>query len=200
MSAINHILKLLDDFSKLPKGWNFGEGVPSSSVALYQSKHILNSARGLGVKEIEAFPGIDGEIQLCFYDSKFTLEIVFEIDGTLTLNLEREDESIFSKKNAVINEAIKILKDFRYKKCHSYESSTSDYITVKGKSGYPVWHSAPHQQITVSPSLIGNVPSRQAKISANISRNSISASQEIRLSFGKSRTKKFLQPVGLSKV
>lgn len=196
MPNINNIFEIIDDFSKLPKGWNFGEGVPSSPVALHQSRNILNFAGNLGLKDVEAFPGIEGEIQLCFYDAEFNLEIVFEINGTLTINLERDDETIFSKKNAVLNEAIKILKDFKYKKCHSYASLTSKYITVKGKNAYQVWRSDPRQKITASQLSIGSVQSRQAETSAIISKSSILGLQGYQSSFGKSQTKRFRNPVG----
>lgn len=200
MFNLAHIFKAIDNFAKFPKGWNFGEGVPSSPVAVYQGKYILNVARNLKLQDIEVFPGVDGEIQLCFYDEKFTLEIVFEIDGTLSINLEKDDESIFFKDNAVINDAVKILKDFKYKKCHSYVSSTSSYIIVQGKNVYPAWRSDRHQLITVFPWSIGNVPSKQVKVSANTSRGSIHASREPRLSFGKFQMKKSPKSVTLSKV
>jgi len=178
-------LKLIDSFSKLVKGWNFGEGVAASPISLRQSKNALIFAYSSGIKEFEAFPGIDGEIQLCCYKEDDTLEITFEINGLVTLCFEEADERLFYKKDISFDETIKILKDFAYNKCRLYALSTSRYTTAKRKNVSQVWLLDPHQATAASPSLIRIVPSETAGQFATTLSDIILESQERQLYFGK---------------
>jgi hypothetical protein len=185
MPNIIETFNLIDGFAKLPVGWNFGEGVPASFVSLQQSKDMLRFAFDSGIREFEAFPGIDGEIQLCCYKEENTLEITFEINGATTFSLEKNDKRLSYKKDISFNEAIKILKDFAHNKCHSYESSTSTIITVRKKGNSQVWLLDPRQLTVAYPSSIKIVPRMQAQQSVTISSDTIRQSPELQLSSGK---------------
>lgn len=200
MPSIAKTFELLDRFSKLPKGWNFGEGMPSSVTALRQSKIFLSLARELGLHDVEAFPGIDGEIQLCFYNENLTLEVTFEVDGTLTIVYEKDNEIIYTKQGVSFGETIKLLKDYKFKKCPFYESLTSAYTTVQGKNASQVWHLDPRQQTAVSLSSAENARRMSAIMSAATSVISTQELLEHQSSFGKSQTKKFLAFAASSKV
>ena len=50
-------------FLELPQGWHYGEGSSPSEETVNESVQINNEANLLGLKT-EAFPGINGEIQL----------------------------------------------------------------------------------------------------------------------------------------
>jgi hypothetical protein len=185
MLTIIKTLKLIDSFSKLVRGWNFGEGVAASPISLRQSKSALILAYSSGIKEFEAFPGVDGEIQLCCYKGDDTLEITFEINGLVTVCFEEADERLFYKKDISLDETIKILKDFAYNKCRLYALSTSRYTTAKRKNVSQVWLLDPHQATAASPSLIRIVPSETAGQFATTLSDIIPESQERQLYFGK---------------
>ncbi len=188
MPSIIETFDLIDTFSKLPKGWNFGEGVPAASVSLEQSRELLRIAYILGHKEADAFPGIDGEVQVCFYVEDDTLEITTEINGTLTVTVEKGDETSLFKEKVSLTEVIKILKDFTYNQCRSYVSSISTNITIAKRRDYPVWRSDPHHQMAASPSSIKIVPKRQAEQFATTQNDIILQLPEILSYFGKSQT------------
>lgn len=185
MLNIIETLKLINSFSKLVKGWNFGEGVATSTISLRQSKNALILAYSSGIKEFEAFPGIDGEIQLCCYKGDDTLEITFEINGLATICFEEDDERLFYKKGMSLDKTIKIIKDFAYNKCRLYALSTSHYTTAKRKSVSQVWLLDPHQVMAASPSLIGIAPSETAGQFATTLSDITQESQERQLYFGK---------------
>jgi len=185
MLNIIKTLKLIDSFSKLVKGWNFGEGIAASPISLRQSKSALILAYSSGIKEFETFPGIDGEIQLCCYKEDNTLEITFEINGLVTVCFEEADERMFYKKDISFDETIKILKDFAYNKCRLYALSTSRYTTAKRKNVSQVWLLDPHQATAASPSLIRIAPSETAGQFATTLSDIIPESQERQLYFGK---------------
>lgn len=178
MANILETLNLIDSFAKLPKGWNFGEGVRASSLSLRQSKDMLRFAFDSGIREFEAFPGIDGEIQLCCYKEDDTLEITFEINGTTTVSFEKDDKRLFYKRGVAFNAAIKILKDFAYNKWRSFVQSTSTDTTAKRKNVSQEWLLDPHQQMAASPSSIRIVLSVIAEQSAVILSDSTPELQE----------------------
>lgn len=186
MSNIIETFNLIDSFAKLPKRWNFGEGVSAHPISLKQSKELLRFAYDLGHREIVAFPGIGGEIQLCFYNDDDTLEVTLEVNGTATVSVEKGDELVSFREKVFFDEAIKILKDFTYNKCRSYELSTSTTIITLGKIASQVWHSEPRPKMAVSRSSIRIALRKTAHQSANTSNDSIWLSPEHPLYIGKS--------------
>jgi hypothetical protein len=191
MPNILETFDLIDSLAELPEGWNFGEGVAACSISLQQSQDVLRFAFDLGHKEADAFPGIDGEIQVCFYNEDDTLEITSEIDGTVSITVEKNDETVLFREKVAFTDAIKILKDFTYNKCRSYVLSTSASTIIGKRSGYQVWHLDPQQQTKASPLSIKSVPSKQQKIYASTLRSSTLRLRELPLSSGKYQVSKF---------
>jgi hypothetical protein len=200
MPNILETFDLINSFRILPKGWNFGEGVPASANSLRLSQKILRFAFDLGLAEAEAFPGINGEIQVGFYDENYALEITAEINGTLTVAFEKEDETVFFKEGLSLNDAIKILKDFTYNKCHSYVSSISNSTTIGKRSVYQVWHLDPRQETMEFPLSVKSVSRRRKKVCADISQSTILSDLQELLSFsGKYRMSESHPHVGTVK-
>jgi hypothetical protein len=185
MSNIINILDSINSFTKLPNGWNFGEGVPASLIALRQSKNALVFAHNLGIKEFEVFPGIDGEIQICCYKEEASLEITFEVDGLTTVSFEEEDGRQFYKKGLSFDETIKILKDFAYNKCRLYGLSTLNCTTVKRKTVSQVWRLDPHLPTAAYPSSIKIVPLEEVGRSVSTLSDITPELQEPQSYFGK---------------
>lgn len=190
MPNIVQTIELVYSFSDLPNGWNFGSGGPTASVPLDQSVVILYAALALGLKEAEAFPGTDGEVQLNIYKGDYTLEMIFQLDGTISTTFEEGEKSIRLAKDASLNRAIKILKDFEYNKCRSYVSLISPSTTVQRKSGSQVWPSNPQVTVAVYPSLTRIVPKTKAAIYVHTLPSTMPAQQGRLSCFGKSLTNK----------
>lgn len=191
MPNILETFDLINSFAKLSTGWNFGEGVAACSISLQQSQDLLRFAFDLGHKEADAFPGIGGEIQVCFYNEDDTLEITSEVDGTVSITVEKNDETVLYREKVLFSDAIKILKDFTYNKCRSYVLSTSASTIIGKRNGYRVWHLDPQPQTKASRSSIKTVPSKQQKIYVSTLKSSTPRFQELPLSSGKSQVSKF---------
>ena len=186
MPNINETFDLIDNFSKLPRGWNFGEGVPACPIAVKQSKDLLRFAFDLGHKDFDAFPGIDGEVQICFYNEDDTLEITSESNGDLTVNVEKDDVVVLFEQKTSFSFAIKILKDFTYNKCLSYALLTSANTTTQEKNVSQVWRLNPQQATAVYQYLTPTVQIKQVEQLVSIFSNTTQQLPELLSSFGKS--------------
>lgn len=186
MSTIAETVEQLHKFKTLPQGWNFGEGVPTAPEAVAPSMIIMSIARGLGFTDVEAFPGVNGEVQLCFYENGKVLEFIVEPNGAITVTSESEGEFIREGENLHFSKAVRFLKEFKYTGWHSYVLSTSNTTAVKVAS--QVWPFAPRTK--ASPSLMNNVQRYEAKAYARTS-GPIIQKQPVRQSYtGKSRLTK----------
>ena len=54
-------------FESFDIGWNFGRGVKFSPLILDTALNIIAVAWDFGLQKNSAFPGDNGEVQLCFY-------------------------------------------------------------------------------------------------------------------------------------
>lgn len=142
MSAFIETLQLLNKFSQLPEGWHFSEGVPSAQLPSLHSGILLKLGYKMGLKDTEAFPGITGEIQLNFYNKDDALEYIFEVDGTINVTLEKNEEFIRLGEGVRLESAINFLTEFKSNRCHSYVSSILTTTTPNAKTGFLVWRSA----------------------------------------------------------
>jgi len=77
----------IDSFGKLPKGWHYGEGVPASKKRMEKAHKINDFFNGYGVKT-DAFPGIEGEIQVVAYLDEYYWEITIERDNSVVYVFE----------------------------------------------------------------------------------------------------------------
>ncbi len=191
MPNINDTVDLIFKFSELPDGWNFGAGTCSATNAFGKSIFLLSDAVGLeGIDDIEAFPGVDGEIQLNFYKDDATLEMIFEIDGTIAITFEEGSKSVQLATAASYSKATKFLEEFAYNKCRSSVSLTSDHTTVRGSVALQA--SPFDRRVTVagSRSLIRTAVKSGAEASAYTLRGTTPVQRGRLSSFGKSRTNK----------
>ncbi len=189
MSTISKAFELLEQFKQLSVGWNFGQGVPSTPSAARSCQLIMSFVKRLKFDDIDAFPGIDGEIQLCIYLGAETLELVFEPNGTVTITLEKDDAFQCIAENVSTNKAFQILKDFKYNRCRDYTSLISSTISPQERDGFQVWPS--DQRRVESPLLIKSVPRIAAGIFVNTSGHTTPQSQVIPLYSGKFQLKQY---------
>ena len=191
MANIIATLDLIDTFAEFPRGWSYGEGVPASSISVAQIKDLVRFAYDSGIREFEAFPGLSGEVQVCFYIDDDTLEITAETGGLLTIVVEKQDEIVLRKENASFREGVKFIKEFAENKCHSYAPSTSESITIEKRSGYQVWLSD-RPRTAASQSFSRNAFRTQVSNSVSISRDIILQElQETQSLSGKYQTNSF---------
>lgn len=102
----------LQNFLALKKGWNFGEGevfeieIINLATALHEEFLLRNFI------ETDAFPGSNGEVMLTIYHEEHYLEFILELDRTITLLYEVNDQEVFSKEKLSISTTITWLDKF----------------------------------------------------------------------------------------
>lgn len=193
MPSIVETIELLETFSKLPKGWNFGSGWPSAPLAAMQCRSALYFAHTLGLDDIEAFPGTDGEIQLNFYKGNADLELMFEINGTIAITFEREGEYVRLAKDASLNDVFKYLKEFQLNECRTSVSSISNGTTLLEKSVLQAPRLSPQATAPVYRSSTKNAAKNTVEQYVPTLQNITRTSPAHRSSFGKSQPTKSRQ-------
>ena len=190
MPNIVETIELLESFRELPLGWNFGSGKPAATVAFERSKAALNFAYTLGLNEMEAFPGNDGEIQLNVYKDDANLELMFEVDGTIGVTFEQGETYICLRQDSSLNEVFNYLQELQYNKCRSSVSLISRNTTALSMAGLKAPRSNHRAMEVAYQSLRRNVEKSIAEQYAPILRNITRTSPERQSSFGRSLTNK----------
>ena len=85
MPNIAETIKKVRSFSELENGWHFGEGVAPSTRVQDKAIAVLHGVQMIGLSRSNAFPGVNGEIEITFYHRDSFLELTFETDGSLTI-------------------------------------------------------------------------------------------------------------------
>jgi hypothetical protein len=99
-------------FKKLQVGWHYGRGIPPTDDAVSKARALNIEALRAGFKKTNAFPGIDGEIQVTAYHQSIYLELTIELDGMITFVYERDDQEIAYEK-VTFDEVITKIRKFR---------------------------------------------------------------------------------------
>ena len=188
---IGQTAQKIASFRNLQVGWHYGSGVPPTDDTINKAL-ILNSEAALaGFKKTNAFPGIDGEIQVTAYHHSTYLELTIEIDGTVTFVYEHDDNEIAYEK-LTFDEARTRLRKFRGLTWALYGLSTSGSSTPirSGSQALPL-----NLRVTGAESrlLIQTVSYESAEIFASTSKDSTEMSPELLLFSGTSPLKYFLK-------
>jgi hypothetical protein len=93
-------------FRELPVGWHFGGGVPPMNETIAAALKLNQEAEASGFDKTNAFPGIEGEIQVTAYLGALCLEFTIERDGGITFVKEQDDRELFYESGLTLDEAI----------------------------------------------------------------------------------------------
>ncbi len=85
MPTIQEAVTKVREFANLPDGWHFGDGVAPPLDRIERAVHLIRRGSLLGLKRANAFPGVNGQVEVTFYDDDRMLEITIETDGSLTV-------------------------------------------------------------------------------------------------------------------
>jgi hypothetical protein len=110
MPEIEQTLKKLAEFTRLERGWHFGEGGPIHEEEVVRAAKFLNTAEELGIETANAFPLVSGEIELTFYRGDRTIAFVLESHGKFSITEEDECEIISDVYGQPYSVAEEILK------------------------------------------------------------------------------------------
>jgi hypothetical protein len=93
-------------FGELPVGWHFGGGVPPAKETIAAALHLNREAEASGFDKTNAFPGIEGEIQVTAHLGALCLEFTIERDGGITFVKEKGGQEIAYESGLTLDEAI----------------------------------------------------------------------------------------------
>src|SRR5213594_4352715 len=81
----------LKDFRNLPAGWHHGQGVKFASKIIKESVRLHQSLTDAGYYDTDAFPGLNGEVQISVYNLPNSCEIVIEPNGQWSIVFENDE-------------------------------------------------------------------------------------------------------------
>ena len=88
MNSIRSAAEKVVSFTRLPAGWNYGEGRPAENGAVVSALRTLEILHRHGLDAADAFPGADGEVMIAIYRDAHCMEIVFNTDGLIDFTVE----------------------------------------------------------------------------------------------------------------
>lgn len=104
-------IEKIQNFAKLPVGWDSGAGVPASERLVDDALRLHRSAEAR-VLETNAFPGTNGSILLTFYAEGECLEITLNPKGDCDCTLEVDGTVVSDIEGLTLDEAESAIDDF----------------------------------------------------------------------------------------
>jgi len=129
MPTIEQTIQKVRNFAKLPVGWHYGEGGPINTSFIERMEKFLSIASGWGIEEANAFPGVDGQIELTFYLGNKTFAFMFETDNSVSITEEIKGNIISDVYEQPYGVAEEKLWELSQKTQIIYDSSTLDIGT-----------------------------------------------------------------------
>ncbi len=176
--------KKVDSFSNLPNGWHYGQGVPPLAQVIDKAKKLNDLALNVGFKGANAFPGIEGEIQLTVYFRDIYLEFTIPPDGLITYVYELDHQEI-EYEQISYNQAIAKIRSFRGIIWASSELLVRS-TTISIRNAFKVSHSSHPAKMVEFPYSRKSVPFKLAETSVLTYKSFTPKSQETLQYFGKS--------------
>lgn len=174
--------------ARLPAGWHFGGGSPPTKLNAGIMRNILNYASALGFETFEAFPGVDGEIQLAIHDGKRFYAVTIEADNKFTILYELNGEQVLFEEQATYYDVLSRLEEFSFQLCNTSELSIL-FKSPRSTASRAISPLKSHPMALGSHALPSNAPLPKADQSATTSPVSMeSLLAAIRSSFGSSPT------------
>lgn len=133
MSNIRATAKKIVSFARLPKGWHYGKGSPSSEHAMAAALTVLGQLALMGFHDTDAFPGIDGAVQVTAYDRHDFYEYNVSLDGTITVVHDRGDTNISYDARLSLTETLQKIEYLAFEKCEQPDLSTPSTLTASGE-------------------------------------------------------------------
>lgn len=127
------VLTKIRDFLQLKPGWHFGEGKPPDKNIIERALFLAERAIAV-LFNIDAFPGIDGEIMVTIYHYNHYLEFTFETDNSVTYVHEKDGKEVCYQEHLSFEIALKELDNFCEQIWNSSELSTASILTQEEKS------------------------------------------------------------------
>ena len=192
IDTIHPTTRKINDFKKLKKGWNFGEGVSFKKSILMDAVFLNQEAGRLGFFETDAFPGPNGEVMVTVYSGNHYLEFIIELDRSVTFRHEQAGEELYRQEALSLHEAESKIKEF-HKQWSGYESSIENITTGVYSDSL---HWAFDQQATTGFPLFNlNASMKAGQRSASMLQSTTQETQKKHRPFGYSQTQLHYYPI-----
>jgi hypothetical protein len=113
-------LNKIEGFQCLKAGWCYGEGLPFDTTMLNDAKQIAIALLKSGFSQIDAFPGLSGEIRVTAYHKNDYFEFTLEERNSVTYLYETAGVENEYEETLNLAECFSIIKRLG-KICASYE-------------------------------------------------------------------------------
>ena len=145
---------------------------------------LLNEAAyRAGFAESNAFPGVDGEIQINIYHGPVYIEFIVEANGTINFAYDYNDKTINYENNLTEQMALERIRVLRGVLWGSSDVWT-EFTLMPGNSGLRVSLSGRQVMAAASPSSTKTASARMGDQSVSIFKGTIHQTPEPPLSFG----------------
>lgn len=183
--AVNPTNDKLRSFIRLGRGWYFGEGTNPGQSILSNAISLASLAQLCGW-ETDAFPGISGEVLVSIERGSEYYEIIFELNGSLTVVYEVDGEEVNRTPDLSFDDVITKISENSVFQCAIYDSFLRTTGTPVRNDSY-LWLSETPLQNTaaVYQLLTGTALKNEARPHASIWAGIITNS-DFQLSSGKS--------------
>jgi hypothetical protein len=101
----------LISFVRLEKGWYYGSGGPISINQIFRAIRYFNILKTNGFEDIDAAPGVDGEILLSAEMGSGYIEVILETDLSVSIAYDRDGVQQFYVSHKLPDEADMVIKD-----------------------------------------------------------------------------------------
>lgn len=112
---MSEVIDKVKGFGELPDGWHYGQGTAPSDDTIRLAIKLLRRAAFLGITRMNAFPGVEGEVEISFYHRESMLELTLELDNSFTIAEDEGRSQILFKEGASWSEAYSKLGEFSQK-------------------------------------------------------------------------------------
>ena len=133
----NSVEQKLLGFSKLKKGWRFGEGVRPSDDVIKQAVKLNKIANGMAFVKTDAVPLIDGAIELSIMRDDYDLEFVIENDLSINYCKMKSDAEIEEAQGLNLDQAVIKTINLWDETCELSDYSYSGNTAKKKRSSLP---------------------------------------------------------------
>jgi hypothetical protein len=198
MPTVQNAIQKVRDFIDLSEGWHFGGGLPPSRENLSKAQGLLIKVEELEFDNADAFPGIDGEIQVAIYRGDDDYEFTIERNGTITFTHDENGKELRYEQGLSLDEAIETLVRVSDRIWPSLDFFTTN-IMLRIADDLAVSPSRTQAMGQASQLLRANARNALAGHFVHMSPHSTLIWLESRSSIGKFRMKRFLTDVVSSK-
>ncbi|MCB8880088.1 hypothetical protein ACELLULO517_07565 [Acidisoma cellulosilytica] len=134
---MSNALAKIDGFLRLEKGWHYGSGVPVSRALVGRAKLLINLFHALGFPNVDAFPGVDGELMISAFEEGHCIEVTLELDGTFRLLHEDKGQEVFYEEGLSTYDLAKhfSFETTKAKRTEWYSSDLSTPVTTTSRLG-----------------------------------------------------------------